>query len=95
MNKDAETFQSIVKTLAEQKQSITECNEFVSFVRIRESKIVTRIAELERYYEQKYRGQCFSFFRRSSHRAQDMVQNLSQLLVKEKMDGVETARQQI
>ena len=80
-------------TIDEQCKELTECNDFITFVREREETLVSRLGHLEEYYEAKRHQRCMLFRksnRRKSHPAEDIVLAISKLLVKESFQSPET-----
>ena len=73
----------------EHKKELSECNDFITFVREREETLVARLGHLEEYYEGKRHQRC-TLFRRSSrhksHPAEEIVFSIGKLLVKEDLN---------
>ena len=80
---DATVIQKHESTMKEQNQKLGECNDFITFVREREVKIVARLGQLEEYYQAKRHQSCM-FLRRNnrrpSHPAEDIVLGIGKLL---------------
>ena len=88
VNSDASVIQKHESTIKEQNQKLGECNDFITFVREREVKIVAQLGQLEEYYEAKRHRSCM-FLRRNnrrlSHPAEDIVLGIGKLLVKDEI----------
>lgn len=80
-------------TIDEQCKELIECNDFITFVREREETLVSRLEHLEEYYEAKRHQRCMLFrksYRRKSHPAEEIVLAIGKLLVKEKVNSIES-----
>ena len=74
----------------EHKKELSECNDFITFVREREETLVARLGHLEEYYQAKRHQRCMVFRkdnRRQVHPAEEIVLDIGKLLVKEKLQA--------
>jgi len=67
--------------IAEHEKTLSECNDFVTAIKKRESRILKCVEDLKTHYERKSE-RCLSFLRRPSH-ASEIVRDLCKLLVDE------------
>jgi len=72
--------------IAEHEKTLSECNDFVTAVKKRESRILKFVHSLKTHYERK-NERCLSFLRRPS-RASEIVRDLYKLLVDEGDIGI-------
>ena len=88
IDNDALVIQAHQSTINEQKKELSECNDFITFVREREQTLVARLGYLEEYYEDKRHQRCMLFRkdnRRQIHPAEAIVLGIGKLLVKENL----------
>ena len=84
MDADALIIQERESTIVEHEQKLSECNDFITFVREREGKIVACIGQLEEYYEAKSQQRCMLFRKnRTIHPAAEIVFGIGKLLIKD------------
>ena len=69
------------KKIEEQEKTLSECNDFITVIEKRETRILKFVRDLKSHYEHKSE-RCLSFLRRPS-RAAEIVRDLSKLLVDE------------
>ena len=87
---DALVIQAHKSVIDEQKKELSECNDFITFVREREETLVARLGHLEEYYQAKRQQRCMLFRkdnRRQVHPAEAIVLGIKKLLVKEKLQA--------
>ena len=88
---DASIIRALKSTVDEQNQKLSECNDFITFVREREGKLSERLGQLEEYYQAKRHQRCMLFRqnnRRQSHPAEEIILCIGKLLVKEKFETI-------